>query len=119
MTLTAHTEVAGFDHSAFLYNSEREYVDWLAGFIAEGLDRAQPVLVAVPGDKLASLRSALGDATADVTMADIMGFGRNPGRILAAELAFAERHPGRHCPHHRRTALGGPRCVRIFRVYAT
>jgi anti-sigma regulatory factor (Ser/Thr protein kinase) len=31
-----------------------------------------------------------------VTMADIMGFGRNPGRILAAELAFAERHPGRH-----------------------
>lgn len=94
MTLTEHAHVAAFDHAALLYHSEREYVDRLVPFISEGLDRAQPVLVAVPGDKLASLRSALGDAAADVTMADITKFGRNPGRILAAELAFAERHPG-------------------------
>jgi anti-sigma regulatory factor (Ser/Thr protein kinase) len=38
----------------------------------------------------------LGAAAADVTMADIVEFGRNPGRILAAQLAFVERHPGRH-----------------------
>ncbi|MGB6209748.1 anti-sigma factor RsbA family regulatory protein [Mycobacterium sp.] len=96
MTLTAHAPVSGFDHAALLYHSEREYVDWLAPFISEGLDRAQPVLVAVPGDKLASLRSALGDAAAQVTMADITGFGRNPGRILAAQLAFVQRHPSQH-----------------------
>jgi anti-sigma regulatory factor (Ser/Thr protein kinase) len=96
MTLTAYAQVAGFDHAALLYHSEREYVDRLAHFISEGLDRAQPVLVAVPGDRLASLRSALGDAAADVTMADITEFGRNPGRILAAELAFVERYPGQH-----------------------
>jgi hypothetical protein len=96
MTLTAHARLPAFDHSALLYHSEREYVDWLVRFISDGLDRAQPVLVAVPGDRLASLRHALGDAAADVTMADIMSIGRNPGRILAAQLAFVERHPGQH-----------------------
>jgi anti-sigma regulatory factor (Ser/Thr protein kinase) len=29
-------------------------------------------------------------------MADITGIGRNPGRILAAQLAFVERHPRQH-----------------------
>jgi anti-sigma regulatory factor (Ser/Thr protein kinase) len=96
MTLTAHAQVSGSDHTALLYHSEREYVDLLGRFITEGLERAQPVLVAVPGDNLASLRGALGDAATHVTMADITEFGRNPGRILAAELAFIQRHPGQH-----------------------
>ncbi|HUB55297.1 MAG TPA: anti-sigma factor RsbA family regulatory protein [Mycobacterium sp.] len=96
MTLTAHAQLPAFDHSALLYHSEREYVDWLVRFISDGLDRAQPVLVAVPGDRLALLRRALGDAAADVTMADITSIGRNPGRILAAQLAFVERHPRQH-----------------------
>jgi anti-sigma regulatory factor (Ser/Thr protein kinase) len=96
MTLTADAQVSGSDHTALLYHSERVYVDLLGRFISEGVDRAQPVLVAVPGDNLASLRDALGDAATDVTMADITEFGRNPGRILAAELAFIERHPGQH-----------------------
>jgi anti-sigma regulatory factor (Ser/Thr protein kinase) len=82
------------DHTALLYHSEREYIDELSQFIAEGLDRQQPVLLAVPGDRLASLRTALGDAAADVTMADITELGRNPGRIIAEELAFVDRHPG-------------------------
>ena len=86
----------GYDHTALFYHSEREYVDWLVQFITEGLDQQQPVLLAVPGDRLASLRSALGDAAADVTMADITEFGRNPGRIIAQQLAFVERHPDHH-----------------------
>jgi anti-sigma regulatory factor (Ser/Thr protein kinase) len=96
MTVRTRAELSAYDHSALLYYSEREYVDWLVRFISEGLDRTQPVLVAVPGDRLTTLRHELGDSAADVTMADIMGFGRNPGRILAAQLAFVERHPGRH-----------------------
>lgn len=96
MTLTAEAHPSAFDHTALLYHSEHEYVDWLARFIFEGLALAQAVLVAVPGDRLASLRTALGDAAADVTMADITEIGRNPGRILAAQLAFVDRHPGRH-----------------------
>jgi anti-sigma regulatory factor (Ser/Thr protein kinase) len=64
----------------------------LVQFIGDGLELREPILVAVPGDRLASLRSALGDAAAEVTMADITDFGRNPGRILAGQLAFVERH---------------------------
>ena len=86
----------GYDHSALFYHSEREYVDWLVQFISKGLDQLQPVLLAVPGDRLASLRRALGDAATDVTMADITEFGRNPGRILAQQLAFVDRHPDQH-----------------------
>jgi anti-sigma regulatory factor (Ser/Thr protein kinase) len=96
MTVTSHAHRESYDHSALLYHSEREYVDALVQFISEGLDLLQPVMVAVPGEKLAALRGALGDAATDVTMADITEIGRNPGRILAEELAFVDRHPGQH-----------------------
>jgi anti-sigma regulatory factor (Ser/Thr protein kinase) len=96
MTLTADPQATAFDHSALLYHSEREYIDWLVRFITEGLERDHAVLVAIPGERLGSLRSALGAAAADVTMGDITGFGRNPGRILAAQLAFVENRPGQH-----------------------
>jgi anti-sigma regulatory factor (Ser/Thr protein kinase) len=96
MTLRAHVHRRGYDHSALLYHSEREYVDWLVQFIEEGLFLGQPILLAVPGDKLATLCGALGGAAAEVTTADITDFGRNPGRILAGQLAFAERHAGQH-----------------------
>jgi anti-sigma regulatory factor (Ser/Thr protein kinase) len=85
----------GYDHSALLYHSEREYVDSLMPFITEGLEQQQPVLVAVPGDRLDALLEVLGDAAADVTTADMTDFGRNPGRILAGQFSFVERHPDR------------------------
>jgi anti-sigma regulatory factor (Ser/Thr protein kinase) len=86
----------GFDHSALLYHSEREYVDSVIHFITEGLERQQPVLVVVPGDRLVSLLGALGDDADDVTLADMTDFGRNPGRILAGQYSFVERHPNQH-----------------------
>lgn len=96
MTLSSHVHRRGYDHSAFFYHSEREYVDRLVQFIEDGLDQGQPILLAVPGDKLASLSSALGHVAVEVTMADITDFGRNPGRILAGQLAFVQRHAGQH-----------------------
>lgn len=96
MTITADAEQAIYDHTAVLYHSEREYLDFLVRFIADGLDRAQPVLVAVPGDKLSLVRGAVGDAAGDVTMIDITEVGRNPGRILAAEFAFVDARRNRH-----------------------
>ncbi|HEY2199375.1 MAG TPA: anti-sigma factor RsbA family regulatory protein [Mycobacterium sp.] len=94
MTLRTHVDSRGYDHAALLYHSEREYVDRLVQFIGDAVELREPILVAIPGDRLATLRGALGDAGAEVTMADITGFGRNPGRILAGQLAFVERHPG-------------------------
>jgi hypothetical protein len=78
MTLRTPVDSRGYDHAALLYRSEREYVDRLMQFISDGLELLEPILVAVPGDRLASLRGALGDAAAEVTMADITDFGRNP-----------------------------------------
>ncbi|MFZ1164741.1 anti-sigma factor RsbA family regulatory protein [Mycobacterium sp.] len=96
MTPSTHVHRQGYDHSALFYHSEREYVDRLVQFIEDGLNQLQPILLAVPGDRLASVSSALGDAAVEVTMADITDFGRNPGRILAGQLAFVERHAGQH-----------------------
>src|SRR5277367_3215278 len=92
MRRTADARMA-YEHLALLYRTEREYIDCLMRFVSEGLDRRQPVLIAVPADRLAWLREPLGDATDGVTLADIAEFGRNPGRLLAAQLAFVERHP--------------------------
>jgi len=96
MTLRKHVQNQDCDHAAFFYYSENEYVDSLVQFIREGFERLQPVLLAVPGDKLESLRDALGNAADSVTTADITELGRNPGRILAEELAFVDRYPGQH-----------------------
>lgn len=96
MTLSTHVNRRGYDHSALLYESEREYVDSLVQFIADGLAQQQPVLLVVPGDRLASLRDALGDDADEVTMADMTEFGRNPGRIMAGQYSFVERHPDQH-----------------------
>ena len=85
-----------FDHSALFYESESEFVDSVVPFICEGLELQQPVMVGVPADKLAALHDALGGAAADVAMADITELGRNPGRILATQLAFVDRHHDRH-----------------------
>lgn len=96
MTLKEHVHSRTFDHSALLYYSEREYVDSLMPFITDGLERQQPVLIAVPGDRLVTLLGALGDSADEVTMADMTDFGRNPGRILAGQYSFVERHPDQH-----------------------
>ncbi|WP_428342590.1 anti-sigma factor RsbA family regulatory protein [Mycobacterium sp.] len=95
-TPRAHVHRRGFDHSALFYESEREYVDSLVNFVLEGLAQGQAILIAVPGDRLDALRCALGDDADDVTMADMVEFGRNPGRILAGQYSFVERHPGQH-----------------------
>ena len=86
-------------HSALFYHSEREYVDLLVPVISEWLSMAQPVLISVPGRKMALLRDALdavaGDATENLVMVDITEVGRNPGRLLGVAGSFVQRHRNR------------------------
>ncbi|WP_343576408.1 anti-sigma factor RsbA family regulatory protein [Mycobacterium sp.] len=96
MTVKAHVYSRGFDHCALLYESEREYVEVLVHFIQDGLSQRQPVMLAVPGNKLPALRGALGGAADQVTMADITDLGRNPGRLIAGQHAFIDAHPEKH-----------------------
>ncbi|HZU49275.1 MAG TPA: sensor histidine kinase [Mycobacterium sp.] len=87
---------------ALFYRSEREYLDSLVPLISGWLSNAEPVLVAVPEDKIALLQDAFGapagDVTVNLTMTDITEAGRNPGRILGLVADFMQRHP--HRPLH-------------------
>jgi anti-sigma regulatory factor (Ser/Thr protein kinase) len=81
------------EHTAMFYRSQDEYLGCVVPFISEGLALGQPVWAAVPHDKMTPLCHALGDSVSKLALVDISELGRNPGRILAAELAFVERHP--------------------------
>ena len=93
------TDRSGFVHSALLYRSQREYLDFVVGFVVDGLTLDEAVLVAVPGDKLALLHDALrgsgGGLPAELHMADIADVGRNPSRFMAMEGSFVDEHPDR------------------------
>jgi len=99
MTAGAGIEEPGFVHSAFLYHSQKEFLDVVAGFVADGLALDEAVLVAVPGDKLDLLRGALYGAgarlPAELRLADITEVARNPSRFMALEGSFADEHPDR------------------------
>ena len=98
MTGGTETEQPGFVHSAVLYHSRQECLDFVVRFVVDGLAMDEPVLVAVPAGNLALLRDALPGADDKLTglrMADITEVARNPSRFLAMEGSFADEHPDR------------------------
>jgi anti-sigma regulatory factor (Ser/Thr protein kinase) len=84
------------EHDAFVYSDAPSYRAGLLAFIREGLERAEPVLIAVPQPGLGLLRSALTDDELDrVTITDMAVAGRNPGRIIGSVLTrFVDEHRG-------------------------
>src|SRR5215469_5723795 len=60
MRETAPVLAQKFAHAAVLYRGVEEYLDAVLGFVAAGLEHADPVLVAVPGPKAGLLREHLG-----------------------------------------------------------
>ncbi|OBI33375.1 sensor histidine kinase [Mycobacterium sp. E2238] len=95
--VTAGTDIGqlGFVHSALIYQSQREYLEFVTRFVNEGLATDEAVMVAVPSDKLALLHDALGESSADVQMVDVTEVARNPSRLMAMEGAFVDDHPDR------------------------
>lgn len=86
----------GFVHSALFYQFDRECLDFVVRFAADGFAVHEPVMVAVPGDRLAMLGPALSAAragsTAELRLIDITQVARNPSRLLAMESAFADEY---------------------------
>ncbi|MGD1173389.1 anti-sigma factor RsbA family regulatory protein [Mycobacterium seoulense] len=98
--VTAGTEIGklGFVHSALIYQSQQEYLDFVGRFVSEGLAMDEAVLVAVPSDKMALLHDALsagGEVSDDLRLVDITEVARNPSRLMAMEGAFVDEHPDR------------------------
>ncbi len=118
MTVTpaAHGE---HTHGALFYRSQREYIDSVTRFACEWSAAGWPVLVALPGDKIASLRQKLGPVAGELTMTDITEAGRNPGRLLGMISAFVEGHGQRPIGligepvWVGRTATEYPACVEV------
>lgn len=108
---------ASFRHQALLYAGDSEYLDGVVPFVLDGLDRGEPVAVAVPGRNLLLVEKALEERASEVRLIDMQRDGRNPGAVLPSVLlAFTA---GREGPVRfvgellwpGRTAVEYPACV--------
>lgn len=85
----------GLIHLALFYRDQAEYLAGVRAFAHDGLVSAEPVFVAVPGNKVGLVRAQLGEQFPRISYGDMAELGRNPGRIIPALRDFAEAHPGR------------------------
>jgi anti-sigma regulatory factor (Ser/Thr protein kinase) len=83
--------VDAFSHEAFLYGDLAEFLDETCGFVREGLERDEAVLVATGGDRLTGLRSFFGTEP-DVQLVEMSEVGANPARIIPVWRQFLDEH---------------------------
>jgi anti-sigma regulatory factor (Ser/Thr protein kinase) len=79
-----------FQHEALFYSGPHEFLDGTLPFIEGGLERGEPVLVAVVPARRRLLCSALGMRATRVQFLDMHVLGRNPARIIPAWRAFLD-----------------------------
>jgi anti-sigma regulatory factor (Ser/Thr protein kinase) len=83
-------------HEALFYRGLGEFLTLAATFVTTALAAGEPVMVAVPRQRLELLRRRLGPAAEPVKFVDMTETGRNPGRIIPFLLqAFTSEHRGR------------------------
>lgn len=106
-----------FRHIGLLHDTPLGYARGCAGFVQQGLTAGDPVLVAVPAGNAQAIRDQLGAAAASVIFTDMAIAGRNPGRVNACLLDFADSHPDRrvwvvsHSVWPTRSSLEYPACI--------
>jgi anti-sigma regulatory factor (Ser/Thr protein kinase) len=76
--------VAGFQHEALIYEGLERFSAGVLPFLREGLEAAEPMMVAVGPERIAMLRDELGDDAGAVHFVNMAELGRNPGRIIPA-----------------------------------
>ena len=94
MSYSAVGMSGAFLHEALLYAGEEDFLARTVPFIAEGVERGEPIMVAVSRRKTEMLRWRLDGAADEVTFIEMTGLGRNPGRIIPAWSAFAAERGG-------------------------
>jgi anti-sigma regulatory factor (Ser/Thr protein kinase) len=87
MSIKAVRCAQSFSHEALFYSGMVGFIKAATRFIGEGVRGGEDVLVAVSGEKIDRLRSALCDDDR-VRFLDIEVVGRNPGRIIPAWKEF-------------------------------
>lgn len=73
-----------FQHEALFYAAQDELISELADFVADGLVRGEPALLALSEHKLGPLRDTLGGDQEGVRFLDMDVVGANPARLIPA-----------------------------------
>lgn len=73
---------AGFQHEAFVYSDDEEFVRLSAPFVRDGLATDAAIVAVLPPDRIAMLREHLEDSAAQVRFIDMTTSGRNPARLI-------------------------------------
>lgn len=97
MTSSQSNERA-FSHQALFYAGLDEFLAGTVSFVAEAVQREEPVLVAVTRLRAHALRHELGETASLVRFAEMERLGRNPARIIPAWQQFVEDHAGPQSP---------------------
>ncbi|MGY1643869.1 anti-sigma factor RsbA family regulatory protein [Geodermatophilus sp. SYSU D00703] len=82
---------AGFVHETVTYSGDESFLDGVRGFVREGLERDEVVVVVEPRPRLELLRDALGSDAPAVRLLDMTEVGANPGRIIGVWAAALDR----------------------------
>ncbi len=77
-----------------MYDGPAEFVARTLPIVQRARTDGAAVLVVVPEPRLTALRTAVGDATTDVTFTDMTMVGRNPGRIISVWDDFVRGQAG-------------------------
>ena len=77
-----------FEHEVLIYDGLDGFLAGVLPFLRDGLEREEPMMVAVSAERIGALREALGDAADAVQFVDMVELGRNPGRIIPAWREF-------------------------------
>jgi anti-sigma regulatory factor (Ser/Thr protein kinase) len=85
----------GFQHDAFVYTSDEEFVRLATPFVRDGLATGEAIVAALPPTRIALLREALGPEGEQVGFIDMTVAGRNPARLIPMWRDALERNPGR------------------------
>ena len=88
--MTRLQDVAGFEHEAFFYRGDDDFLAGLVPFVREGLFHDEAVVIAEPKARIDLLRDALGDDADEVQFLDMAEIGVNPARIIGVWAATLE-----------------------------
>jgi len=84
----------GYQHEAFNYRNDEEFLAGTVPFIQEAVKLGQPIMVALVGPRLRMVQAALGVGADEVQFVDMAELGANPARIIPAWLDFVRHHDG-------------------------
>lgn len=94
---------SGLEHIALFYSEDEAFLHGVLDHVHAGLEADDVIVVGLPADHLAAVRSGLGADVGRVHLHDIDHLGRNPARLLPALRTFLDVHGG---PGRRVRAVG-------------